>query len=635
MLEILAPVEWINLSGQTDVSGAASQLGLTVLLMANSEKSGKSILAGKEPTSGAFVVGLIAALDLPADDPASALDQLVDRLEPDVAAMSVLSTPTEILLPATLSPSFTADDGLLAATLDITGDPAGFFTSGGENMHNRVLLLPLEGVDGKPGESVQAIFLFGAPEEQWARFATTFERMMETITIHSNEAGFSINDGAARVLGAVHSGEMVNGNLDRGVTDIWTFKVGDVQYGTLSLDPTDRDIDLAMTVISPSGQVVAEVNSGYVGVEEVAADILLVEHGQYIVEIAEFFDGSGRYELDLVLTDLPIYGVTGEIEAGQGIQSELPENARHVWTFSGAAGQLVSIVLAPIDDRLDAILHLYDPGGNRLAALDEGFSGDAEVISGFELPVTGEYSIQVRSFAGNGGIYTLSLDEGGEEIHNFFDAGDLIDGDVRQETLRIDEAHAWFFEGRVGDVVTIEVVPLDQHLDHDLWLLDPAVRRITAEDRFMAGAAETIRSTIGQDGQYLLFVRDFHGNSGAYEVRFTLANEDAPNAAGTLVSGVAVTATLQAGQSELWYFTGDVDDVVYISLVPLNPEMDLLFQLQDPETNTLLEVDKALAGDEETADGFTLASDGQWRIVVREFFGEGGSYVIIVRRSQR
>jgi hypothetical protein len=312
----------------------------------------------------------------------------------------------------------------------------------------------------------------------------------------------------------------------------------------------------------------------------------------------------------------------------------LPEGAEHIWSFAGSAGQLVSIVLTPGHDQFDGILHLYDPEGNRLVALDEGFSGDAEVLAGFELPVTGEYEILVRSFAGNSGVYSLSLDDGGESTRNFFDAGDLKDGDIKSETLRTNEAHVWFFSGRAGDAVTIEVVPLDEYLDLDIWLLDPDVTRIATEDRFAAAETESIESILSQDGQYLVFIRDFQGESGAYELRFTSIRNNLPEDAGILTYGQSVTGTLAPGQPVIWRFRGDIDDVLDLSLTPLDGMTDLLFVLQDPATNTVLRVDGTLAGQREVLSGFTITANGLWRVVVSDFFGEGGRYTLSIRRSQ-
>jgi hypothetical protein len=606
---------------------------LTALLLADSERTASSILADKELTSGAFVVGLIANLDWPADDPVGALN----RIMPDsTSAGSIVAqtSPETVVIQRVGSSARTSSDELTGVGFEARGDPTGIFSSGGEKLYNRILLFPAGAETGVQTKNTPAIFIFSAPLGDFDVYREIFVRMAETITIYDTGPGFSINDGSATVLGELQDREPVNGKLDRGVKDLWTFDTVGSRYATITLSPIDRDIDLTIMVINPSGIAMSRIDSGYAGIVEVAADLFLPDEGRHLIEIGEVFGDSGRYRLSLALSDAPSLRSDERIEAGQGIQSDLPEGAEHIWSFAGSAGQLVSIVLTPGHDQFDGILHLYDPEGNRLVALDEGFSGDAEVLAGFELPVTGEYEILVRSFAGNSGVYSLSLDDGGESTRNFFDAGDLKDGDIKSETLRTNEAHVWFFSGRAGDAVTIEVVPLDEYLDLDIWLLDPDVTRIATEDRFAAAETESIESILSQDGQYLVFIRDFQGESGAYELRFTSIRNNLPEDAGILTYGQSVTGTLAPGQPVIWRFRGDIDDVLDLSLTPLDGMTDLLFVLQDPATNTVLRVDGTLAGQREVLSGFTITANGLWRVVVSDFFGEGGRYTLSIRRSQ-
>src|SRR5690606_19466367 len=102
----------------------------------------------------------------------------------------------------------------------------------------------------------------------------------------------------------------------------------------------------------------------------------------------------------------------------------------------------------------------------------------AEVISNLTLPLTGQYTVHVAGFGGNGGPYTLSLAEGVDETTNFYDAGDLLYAQSREESLRSNEAHAWFFNGRQGDEVEIVVTPLRSDLDLHVWLLSPETERL-------------------------------------------------------------------------------------------------------------------------------------------------------------
>jgi hypothetical protein len=633
-LEITAPPQWVDFSGRIDVSVAASPLGLIVLLLADSERTGESILAGKELASGAFVAGLIANLNVSLEDSVDALKQVVDQAGSALIDVGQPS-PLAISLPSSSTASPTVSDDIVGAYVDVTGDAADFFSTAGENLRSRLFLFPYQNGEGSLlGDTQVAIFLMSAPADQWENYDELFVRMIESIVIHGVGAGFSISDGAADVLGRLQTGEPVSGKLEQGVREVWAFNIDAPSYATLTLNPTDRDIDLTMAVFGPSGQTLTRVDAGYAGDAEVAVDLFLPESGLYVVEVGEFFNDSGRYNLSLVLGEEPRSSAKGEISPGEGIQRVLPDNTRHFWTFNGTAGQIVSIVLAPYNDQFDAILDLYGPDDRRLVALDEGFSGDAEVISGFELPVTGEYSILVRSFAGNGGVYTLSLDEGGEETLNYYDAGNLVDGDAKQERLRDNEAHAWFFEGRVGEVISIEVVPISENLDVDVWLLDPEIRKLAAEDNFGIGKVETIEAMLYQDGQYLVLVREFSGEPGEYEVRFNSVLANAPDDAGTLRYGETITDTLVAGQSVAWRFRGELDDLVDVKLTPLNRESDLLFILQDPASNTVLEVDAALAGATEELTGFTITVDGQWVLVIKDFFDDAAEYTLTINRRR-
>jgi hypothetical protein len=267
-------------------------------------------------------------------------------------------------------------------------------------------------------------------------------------------------------------------------------------------------------------------------------------------------------------------------------------------------------------------------------ALDEGFSGDPEIISGFGLPVTGLYAIRVSSFADNGGRYALSLDEGGEATKNFHDAGDLLYGDKKSETLNNSEAHAWFFQGRSDDEVRVVVRPLIDILDLEVWLFDPAIERLTAKDEFAAGDTETLEFILPQEGQYLILVREFFGEAGGYEIELSAVPVVAPELAGRITYDEPVEGTLAPQQMALWLFTGEEADVLDFELTPGSDSEDVVLILQDPQGNTVLEVDDAPAGESETISEFTIPAEGQWSLVVKSFFEEAGTYSLSVQRTQ-
>jgi len=615
-LQMAIPPEWQNLSGnlQLDSTVLNSQLGLINLLAASSQRVGSSVLAGKDIQSGGFVAGLVTNLSLTSADPLAALSLILADTQATDAQVSEM---TPVALP-----------GVNGAYVDILGNPILFPPERGQNLVTRVLFLTAPETAVAPLNSAQALYVFSATRPEWDRYQPLFSQMIDTILVHDIDSGLANSDGRLHVAGEISTGQSVNGRLETGNNDVWTFTNSGPAYATISLRPETDNLDLTLTIIDPAGQTVARIDHGYAGDIETAADLLLTDNGRYLIEVSEFFSESGRYVLDLTLSNTPIFNGGGRINAGQSIQSELPPNGQQFWTFEGTAGTLISIVVTP-DERFDALLNLYGPDGRQLVALDEGFSGDAEVISGFELSANGEYTILVQSFAGNSGPYTLSLDEGGESTANFYDAGDLVYGDIRQESLRSHEAHAWFFTGKTGDMVMVEVKPLNPTLDLEVWLLDESINRIAAQDTFLQGENELIDITLPRDGQFLILVRDFNGAPGEYEIRLAALPVATPVAMGLLELGSSVSGVLEPGQSLVYYFDGLQNDTISFDLTVETPSSDLALTLLDPNGRAYMRLDEGQAGQPENS-AVTLPENGRWGILIDEFFDEGGGFTLNV-----
>ncbi len=618
-LQIAIPPDWENFSGslQLDSTALNSPLGLLNLLATNSERVGNSILAGKDFPAGAFMAGLITNLTVPTPQPEAGLQWVLQNIQATDRQVSEITT---VSLP-----------GISGAYADILGNPILFPAERGQNLVTRVLFLIGPETAVSPLNNAQAIYIFSATLPEWERYEPLFSEMIETIAVHNLDSGLAKGDGRLHLAGEISNQGTVNGRLDNNLNDIWTFTNSGPAYATISLKPETNNLDLTLTVIDPAGQTVAKIDHGYAGDIETATDLLLTDNGRYLIEVSDFFRESGSYVLDLTLSGTPIFSGGGQINPGQIIQSDLPPNGQQFWTFTGAAGDLISIVVTP-DERFDALLNMYGPDGRQLVALDEGFSGDAEVVSGFELPSTGEYTILVQSFAGNSGSYTLSLDEGGESTANFYDAGDLVYGDIHQESLRSHEAHAWFFSGRSGDMVMIEVKPLNPTLDLEIWLLDETINRIATQDTFLQGENELIDLTLPQNGQYLILVRDFNGAPGDYEIRLAALPVATPVAMGVLELGSAVSGVLEPEQSLVYYFDGLQNDTILLELLTETATSDLALTLLSPNGRAYLRIDDGQAGQPESYT-LTLPENGRWGIVLNEFFDEGGAFTLTLSRQ--
>jgi hypothetical protein len=603
-LQIGAPQTWQDATWRLRENQAFEQFGQQMIFLVDSQLTAERLLSGTGVGEGAFVFGYV--LHEEQDSEYSPLDDLNSLLD------EVIGDDEERPQPITAEPN-----GLPAAYVDLRQPPIDLFATL-QPLHYRLLCV------SQPGTAQMARFLIGVPEEALEAYQGLLATIVQTVAMpasNSNQQGHLISD------------DLVNGLLENGRTDIWTFNGGEGRYATVTLTPNETGIDLTLSLIDPAGNILVSVDNGYAGDKEAITDIQLTEVGTYIIEVSEFFDEPGRYRLTLLLSDEPQFGGGGRIEFGQQVESELLEDGEHTWLFNGTAGQSVTIILSSLDEQLDVILELRGPDGRQLAILDEGFTGDAEVLSGFDLSVTGEYLIRIRGFGGHGGRYTLSLDEGGERTANFYDAGDIAYGEVKRETLRADEAHAWFFTGQSGDNVIIEVTPLETNMDLDLWLLDPELNELVMQDEFVSGQPEQIDYELPADGQYLILVREFFGEPGAYEIVVNIRGDNVLEIAGPISYGQTVSGVLLPGRRAGWTFTGRSGDTIDIVLRPTSTDRDLVLVLIDPDGNVAITVDAALSGLPERLVAYTLSGDGLWTIAVQEFFSEGGDYELTLSRQ--
>jgi tetratricopeptide (TPR) repeat protein len=134
--------------------------------------------------------------------------------------------------------------------------------------------------------------------------------------------------------------------------------------------------------------------------------------------------------------------------------------AQNEYTFSGTEGQAVTIDLTSPD--FDTTLTLVGPDGQEIAFNDDfGGSLNSRIVA--TLPGDGEYRILVRSFAGNGGNYSITVNPATEyeqayaaattlyQSGSFAEAiaafGEAIEIDPTQPSAYIDRGNAYLATG--------------------------------------------------------------------------------------------------------------------------------------------------------------------------------------------
>jgi streptogramin lyase len=215
--------------------------------------------------------------------------------------------------------------------------------------------------------------------------------------------------------GRLSTGEAAIGLLNTLTSEqVWTFDGTAGQNVTITaIDATPpftyrfEPLDVAISLRDPSGREIAS-NDDHVGYDVMGdydaqiAGISLPQSGIYQV-VVESVKGSGTYRI----------GVSGPPQtfelSSDGItrlEGELSEVfPAQQWTFTGQAGQTLTLTMTAVTDGLDPFLRLYDAEGNLLArnddAADIALGSDAQIAQ-LTLPADGVYLIEAARFEGVG-----------------------------------------------------------------------------------------------------------------------------------------------------------------------------------------------------------------------------------------
>ncbi len=212
-------------------------------------------------------------------------------------------------------------------------------------------------------------------------------------------------------------------------------------------------------VLEYSGMVAAEVltvDGDSVGNVEPGQRFALPEDGRYTIIVYGY--DTATYTLSLAEVEPPRSN-TGSIAPGQNITTALAAGAQDEWTFTGEAGQLVSIALYAQEGSLDPVLSVLDAHGREAAFDDDGGIGVNSIINGWELPLDGPYVIHVRSFSPwQTGRYQLIMEAGNRFIlpdnmtQGTVAAGEMVEGIFLPDS----PVHVWLFDAAVGERLQIE-----------------------------------------------------------------------------------------------------------------------------------------------------------------------------------
>jgi len=201
-----------------------------------------------------------------------------------------------------------------------------------------------------------------------------------------------------------------------------------------------------------------------------------------------------------------------------------------VYTFSGTAGQVVNIGARGTGTEDDTYLALFGPDCVELINDDDSGDGFSSLISGYTLPVTGTYTIQVRFFAGATGSYDLGLSTGANAMSSSsssttscvaggFDMGSISFGQTLSSFTINEVGDVYTFSGTAGQVVNIGARGTGTEDDTYLALFGPDCIELINDDDSGDGLGSLISGyTLPATGTYTIQVRFFGGATGSYDI---------------------------------------------------------------------------------------------------------------------
>lgn len=186
-------------------------------------------------------------------------------------------------------------------------------------------------------------------------------------------------------------------------------------------------LDTVIEILSPDGERLAYNDDHHADAATLAATdsaierLILMEAGTYLIRVNSF-NGvtAGEVEVSHALVSPVDYAITTENETSLILNVALNPAQPFSYRFTVEAGTQYTIVARDLKGRLDPIITLRDttPDETVIATNDDYAYrfGDAFILNVFdariidaEIPMDGDYTLEVREFLGRGGQITVQM----------------------------------------------------------------------------------------------------------------------------------------------------------------------------------------------------------------------------------
>ncbi|PJF45149.1 MAG: hypothetical protein CUN55_00440 [Phototrophicales bacterium] len=307
-----------------------------------------------------------------------------------------------------------------------------------------------------------------------------------------------------------------------------------------------------------------------------------------------------------------------------------------IYRFAAQRGDVINLSMTRINGDLDPLLDLFDPNGNYLLSGDDEQDTLNAMISNYTVPMDGVYYIQATRYGrlegSSTGLYSLRIDavpveQLGTRPSNarVLSLPATVNGSISEEY----QTRFFQIEARRGDIVSVvatrtagDLLPRVNVLRDDLAQIATSV---LSDDELTATIGGV---TIQVDGIYFITVTRADGTEGETTGDFTLLVERRPSVGTSenleIVYGGQVIGTINDDTvQESFVFMGKAGDLVTISMIRTNGDLDALLTLRDADGKQIAVND----------DGY---GDGRKDALIQDYrLPADGLYVIEASRYRR
>lgn len=510
-------------------------------------------------------------------------------------------------------------------------------------------------------------------------------------------------------------GQQVAGEINDEVWQVnYKFEGEEGQAVTIEMNTTDEDMDPYLVLLGPDGERVAENDDGPVH-PNALIQTTLPESGTYVVVATRWLEAEGfaygGYTLQLVQGEAAPDSSTNNVAS---LQSNVPlsgrltsDRSQDALLFSANEGQVVTFILEHDTEEI-LYFQVRIGAGERVVPFTQTENGRLEVevtmpadtdysvyvsrpLSSREGPIsytlTAETSLVVEELdpssdtedeSSEGSNVDTAIDEAegqldsdetdapeGEEAESeetvedsgtqddprvenaLIEYGDVVSHSITNDTPGI----SYTFVGNAGDVITVEMVALEDGLDPLIILYGPTGAMFAAnDDNGRTQNAAIVGYTLPMDGEYSILAtrygeRSAIGGTGDFELSLEIAEDTEPDVAedtapdeadappvvvvgASIEDGDTVNGTIDAANVEARYtFSAEAGDKVTILMTATSGNLDTYLSVLDSSGRQLGFNDDNFATTDRDSliSSLTIRESGSYTIVATRYGGANGS----------